>query len=713
MYYENEITPEFLGFQGLNPFIKFNSSPRLTMSGGHNRARVPTYCTPKRVQTGLERELGKYNFNIVMPDNGRIVKIVKAIPDNYSICPTQFNNETIVIFENDRTGEYDYFSLPYSSKFHQKFSFIYKYIPENLALIRYGNSIKKDTIFATPPSAGDNGEYNYGFSVETAYVDGIPELAEDGFIISESLRDKLLYRREITKVIEFGRESFPINIHGDENNYKIFPDIGEYLPPSGLVMVTRKYPCDEFFSPMSRKDLMRIDPVFDRPVYGELGMGRVVSIKVIANNSSNKNIPTICLPQLEKYTKAFEIYNKEILDFENKVTIERYRDHQDYNIKVSPKLHHLMVTSMAFSKSYDKDKSPVQLLYKKKPLDEYRVEITIEYISKATYGFKLTDAHYGGKGVICDIWPDYRMLVDEAGNRADILAASISVPNRTNQGKLMDQFFGAASRDITADIRRKLLGYTVKTVKDIANIPSSLFNECYSLLLEYYKLASPEQYFEHINFINKQESEEHLLDVINRGIFLFKNYSSNFSVNNDGNLCLKMKDKEIIKLVNQKFNLVRGPVYYVDKYGQKKKTKNNIRIGEVYHIMLENVPTDWSAVSISKSQHFGMLSPITASEKFTLPGRESPTRTVGETEGRLFLSYTGRVSMAEMMDRANNPYTQYNIIENMWHSETPSNMDMAVDRTKIPLGGGRNNLLFEHATTIQGFKMVYRPPINY
>jgi hypothetical protein len=126
-------------------------------------------------------------------------------------------------------------------------------------------------------------------------------------------------------------------------------------------------------------------------------------------------------------------------------------------------------------------------------------------------------------------------------------------------------------------------------------------------------------------------------------------------------------------------------------------------------MLLEKIADDWSSVSSGKLQHFGILSPITKAEKFSYPYRNSPVRTIGETEGRIFASYCGREAIAEMMDRSNNPMTQRNVIWNILQSDKPTNIDSVVDRNYVSLGGSKPIQLIKHMFECAGFIPYYEP----
>ena len=124
-------------------------------------------------------------------------------------------------------------------------------------------------------------------------------------------------------------------------------------------------------------------------------------------------------------------------------------------------------------------------------------------------------------------------------------------------------------------------------------------------------------------------------------------------------------------------------------------------------MLLEKIGDDWASVSSGRLQHFGVLSPMTKNEKYSMPFRNSPVRTIGETEGRIFVSYCGREAVAEMMDRNNSPVTHKAVVNSILTSTHPSNIDVAVDRNIIQLGASKPLAIMNHISLCAGWKLKH------
>ena len=698
----NEINPELAGMTNLNSFADKDSSSRGVMFGSHfSQHLVLERPDEKIVQSGSELEFGKHTFSIKMPANGRIVKVIDRYPRGIAKDSLPFNPETIVVFYDEDNHEFDYLSIPYHASFHQFFGFKYE-LKDTVNRIDRGKYIPKDTIFADSNSVPEHGGYRYGLELNTAFM-SIPSVSEDGVMVSRDVLDRLSFRIYETRSVEFGSQNFPLNIYGNKDFYKPFPDIGEYIKDTrhdGILMKLRGY--DEKLTPvdMSIYDTMLPDFIFDKATYVRGGEGRIVDIKVIGSNSKTKQLPAQMCEHIEKYRKAYVKFHQEIIRTEEEIRKERRQKYGEKSPRLSPRFHNLLVESLAIV-NYKEDKLPLTLLHRKDPIDEYRIEFVIEYVVKANIGFKLTDCH-GGKGVICKIEEPENMPVDEAGNRADIVLDPASTISRMNLGRLYEHYLGGVSRDVSKLIRSMVgIDQGKASIERLYDVDQQTISQAYTILMKLYSLVSSKQY----DFFNQQISDEqkleHLKDIINDGILFY------YPLNNE-------KDSvQMISDIEQHFKPIYGPVTYRGNSGQIRKTKNRVRIAPMYIMLLEKIADDWSSVSSARLQHFGILSPVIKSEKYGKPHRDSPTRTIGETEGRILTGYCGVEAIAEMMDRSNNPLSRRNLYWNLLNAAYPTNIENVVDRNYIQLGGSKPLQLVKHITTCAGFIPAYTPEKNY
>ena len=694
--YTNELHPEMMGIQGLNPFSRHNSASRSYMFGSHISQRlVIEGAEEKRIQTGMELEFGKHTFNVKMPADGQIIKVIHRYPKGIDQDSLPYNPETVVIYENDETKEIDYISIPYYASYHQFFGYKYD-IKDAVTKLRPGAYIAKDTIFADSPGVSENGGYMFGTNMNVAFM-SVPSVSEDGVLISRSALQKLKFRIYETRVVEFGAGQFPLNLYGSKDEYKPFPDINGPIREDGVLMMLRNYDNDLMPVEMSIFDTMEPDFTFDKGIYARGGDGRIVDIKVVKNNNPVRQLPEGMSGHTERYAKALLKFHKEIVNTEQRLRYERKQKFGESKLKLSPRFHRLIVESLAIVNYNEaKHKQNLNLLYRKAPIDEYRIEFVVEYVMTPTIGFKISDQH-GGKGVIVKIEDDDKMPIDADGNRADIVMDSASVISRMNLGRLYEHHINSVIRDVAKTIRN-ILGVQAKiSAARLTQISPDIIQHAYMHLMRLYQIVCEKQYKFFAHEVSEDEKYEHLASVVNDGIYLY------YPTDNNRNT------PEVIKNLEKAFKPVYGPVTYTGDSGIQTTTANNVRIAPLYIMLLDKIADDWSSVHSGKLQHFGVLSPTTKSEKFSNPHRNSPVRTIGETEGRIFAGYCGREAIAEMMDRSNNPATQRNVVWNILNSDKPTDIDHVVDRNFIRLGGARPLQLVRHIFGTAGYNIVYEP----
>ena len=402
--FENQLRPEFLGVHAFNPWVGKNSASRGTMFASHFAQRLVLLEQDEAIyQTGIEQDFAKYTFSVKMPDNGRIIRVIPLYPQSAGAGAINENPETLVIYENERTHEIDCFTIPRYQSYHQYFGFKNVAKP-NLDKLRHGAYITKDTVFMDTPGVADSGTYTYGVNMNTAFM-SLPGVAEDAVVISNQALDRLKFLLLDRREVELGSKEFALNLYGTVGDYKAFPDIGEYIRDDGLLMMMRSYEKEMAPADMSIFDVAEPDFIFDRGVYvrgvegrttdasGKVrdARGKVVDIRVIRNNNQNQMLPTQMTEQLNKYAKANIRYYQEIVETDAHLRREHRKKHGESKIPLSPRLSRLVVDSLAvLNHNAVKMKQNLNLLFRKSPVDEYRIEFVIEYVVTPDNGYKLT-----------------------------------------------------------------------------------------------------------------------------------------------------------------------------------------------------------------------------------------------------------------------------------------------------------------------------------
>lgn len=710
----NEMDRRLMGVNGLNFADVADSSPRKQMFSSHiGQCLVVKGGTERFIQTGMERQYAKTTFSVKMPEDGIILKVIPRYQETIGQDSIR-NPETILIYESaDPTSrEIGMIRLPghFSDQTYFGFEYQHRKITNS---IRTGMAIPKGTILLDSPSVTENGDYKYGVQCRVAYMSH-PAVSEDGILVSRDVLKKFAIKTYRTYEVEWGSRFFPLNLYGDENNYQPYPNIGEYIRADGLLMALRREDRTLAMVEQSSLATREVDHFHDRRVYANGAGGKVVDIKIYHDDYTNSNTPEEMERQPMRYHRASQQFYREVLNTLNEIEKRRGGPH---NMNVSKPLDELAVQAYALLDNRANGSQDRRvLLHRKNPLDDWRVEFTVEYEIIPTEGFKITDCH-GGKGVICKVVDPEDMPVDENGVRAEIVMDGNSTNSRMNLGRVYEQYFNAASAHVSAEVRRilglepNMPGLQTK-LQQMEATNRGAMDAAWDLILGYLKIMSPDRMWPYYALGEVMTSQRGLLkntfprtsfmeSVIN-GVDGFPLY---WPPENEREL------SQAVRMIqaDPRYRPLHGPVTYRGYSGQIRKTKAKVRIGSVYIIMLEKIADDWTAVSSSKRQHFGVISQITSWDKNSTPQRVQAIRAWGESEVRISVSFPGPRVTADILDRNNNPMTSRHLIQNLLQAEFPTNIEKIVDRKKVPYGGNKPLQLVKHMALCGGWAFEFAP----
>lgn len=388
LYVHKELTPDLLSVCGLSPYPGHNSSSRIQMFSSHISQKLNIRNpTEKYQQTGMEREFGKYTFRIEAPENCKIIKIFRRFERTMDASSIEYNPQDVVIVQYDGTNTIDIIDVPRYFSAHQYFGFPYVEGPA-ASKVREQMSLEKGDVIADAPSVTPNGGYMYGRELNVAFMSH-PSVAEDGLMICKDVLPDFAYPTYETRVVEFGAKRTMLNKYGTETTFKGFPDIGEYIADDGILMAFRTM--DKRLAPAEQSihAMMTVDNIFDKAIYAKPG-GRIVDIRVRCGEDPGSNLLEGQDDQIEKYRKATESFYTKILNE------YRHLKRLNPNMKVTPRFGQFVFDALAIRNEVTNPR--IKMLYKRAPLDDYRVEFVTETWNIPNMGAKFTDG-YGGKRV--------------------------------------------------------------------------------------------------------------------------------------------------------------------------------------------------------------------------------------------------------------------------------------------------------------------------
>lgn len=668
-YRYNELDERLVGIPAVNPFFRAVSGPRAAMFNKHFSQRPPIeQPSSQRLQTGVGYEVGKYTYQLALPANAYIIDVIHKYTPSLTGPSGFINPLSSIIFEHADTQMIDVLHLDRFHSQHQYFGTERAYNANVMDQIYPNKRIGEKMVLADSPCKAPDGDYHFGIHANMGLYSHEVTI-EDGILISESFAEKLNITLFETRSITFNNNTVGLNIYGNKDVYKIFPNIGEKIRDDGIVFTVREYDDELTPADMSYRSLCRPN-LFDTSIYGHPG-AEVIDVEVIRGDTSQSSRLSGMTEQLEFHHNSHVRYYKAIYD--------RYRalaKHYRSDLKLSHRFNSLVREAIAVLRSTEN-----KLSYRgRDKLNGWTVKVTYKYKLTPKLAYKITDL-MGGKGVICKVVPDEQMPVNEIGIRADIVMDNQSPYKRTIMGKPQEIYINAS------------LDMTVHHIKNIVKKDDpSTYIKAFDYIMGWYKIVSPVLYQKILE--NNVNPTKHIEEILKGNIGLW------VPANNPVNYM------EVVELLEKYYPACLGKIKFADPNGNIVTSKTDILIGGCYVIMLDKIATDAAAVSSARTQHFGVPSKISKINKHHTPSRDQPTKSIAEDESRMLEAIIGGPKAAELLDLTNNPDVHKQVLARIYQTEKPSGIDTLIDRDEMPTGNGYIQTMVNNALMCAGIEFV-------
>lgn len=397
---------EALGLGLMMPFNNTNSSPRKLMHGVEIQQALQLLDPePPMLSTGYENRAGEFSSSLVKTKNAN--KVIAKI-SKFSFLPDQ---HYYLIVQDIKTGiydvieriEYKYISEEYGVLFNNKYLDSLK---PGMTIPR-GSTIKKSLSFDEEYNNRQDGR-------NLLCLLGCNEhIKEDGIKISDVAAIKLAAPLIKDVSVVKNDNHIMLNLYGNDKNYKVIPDIGEYVKDNNLCALRTRKKEDSLFSEsyyrLSKK--MMSDDKY-------LASGKVIDIDIYCNNPD----------AFESYTDSqLKMYYDESIRC-GKEIVEATQDIVE-NCKATYNLQKLYYNNNKIINGgqYIKDKKFSNMIIKIVLMEEIPVKT----------GDKLSN-RYGGKGCVSEIVPQNQMPQLENGEYVDIEMDASGPYNREIMGALLE-----------------------------------------------------------------------------------------------------------------------------------------------------------------------------------------------------------------------------------------------------------------------------------
>ena len=395
-----------LGKTLMQPFRPANSGSRALMASIHaEHLMVPTNGEVPIIQTGYETEFGR-NSSSYVEAKGNYRILTKINKFEYS------NNHYYLIVRDEDTGVYDV--IERVSYKHNTEGYGYVWNNSRLDAMQPGQLINKGSIIKTSIGFDEYGNKMNGVNLTTVYL-SCGKNMEDSIIISKSAAKKLETSLVINTSITINDNDVLLNLYGDGNVYKTFPDVGEEIK-DGIFCGIRRLENENILYSLSQSRLNE-PMISDRTI---LINGIVADINVYCNN------PTILSEsyynqQLYYYYKQRTEFCKRFVEF---VTPFAMNSKMSYNLS---KLYAIC-----------RDSIDGKQFFKDKQFSNAIMEVTVLEPLPMRRGDKMCD-RYGGKGVVSVVLDDELMPKLDNGTVIDVIKNQSTCINRENIGQLHEQ----------------------------------------------------------------------------------------------------------------------------------------------------------------------------------------------------------------------------------------------------------------------------------
>lgn len=428
-----------------------NSASRKLMTATHsthrinlNRPEIPL------LSTGYESKFGKHSSSILKLDSdqriiAKIEKFSKNLGHHYYLIVINDKNEMDVI---ERISYH-----------HSTETYGYMYDNHFMDSVGVGDVMKKDSIIRTSNAFDEYNNYMNGINLDCIYM-ALDINTEDPVVISESAKKKLAGPMIRKVEIIINDNDIPLNLYGDINNYKIFPDIGEEIQGGVLAGIRKENKDEAFFT----QAIDRLNDVMINDITYKLS-GRILDINVYSNKQlregeTEDDLYNCYEGQLKYYIDDDKRFCSEFIE-----CMRGYIDNSNYikSHKLS-KMYHVCEQKLA----------GLQCIKDNKVFSNILVEIFVYTENELHVGDKISN-RYGGKGVISKILPDELMPKLEGSNKhADLIWNQATCVNRLNNGQLIETSLNYISKHLLMFMDTHLMHA----------------DECLNMIIDFYKSVS-------------------------------------------------------------------------------------------------------------------------------------------------------------------------------------------------------------------------------
>ncbi len=434
------------------PFGPTEDGSRALIAGHQYNHLIPlSHPEPPIIGTAYENKFGDRSPSILQLDSdyyivGKISKF-KNNPDNIYY----------LIVLNKTTGELDYIERTPYQYVTETYGILYdnKWMDD----IKVDSTVEKGSILRKSTAYDDYLNRCDGVNLRTAYI-CLEENTEDAIELSKTASRKLSSALLHQVVVIKNSNDVFLNLMGDNEQYKSFPDIGEKLK-DGILFASRKITNKESLYMKSIENLKKVLMSDDK--FTITGNCTLLDIDIYVNTPAKL---------------AQEFYDSQLLYYYN----DNVRFMNEFIDVVGPYVIKNYKLSYKLEKMYDRFLKILRgdPIMEETKFSDVLLKFYVMEENDVSPCDKIAD-RFGGKGVVSRVVDDALMPRTEDGELIEMILNPEGVPNRENGGQLYELDITGLSSDL------------LKVIKTYTETGIYETEEAYNTIVDYIKNLSTEQ----------------------------------------------------------------------------------------------------------------------------------------------------------------------------------------------------------------------------
>lgn len=396
-------------------FPRYTSSSRMIMIGNQlKQCVVPSETEKPRVFTNYENMVGEHSdYNVTSDDDYEVTRIIKKFSRIESTVQPY-----LIFMRSLTTGKYIVITRKDVEDLPEKYGFAYD--TSEIDKLEVGATVEKGSPLYRPTSFDEYGNWGFGKNVNFMYEIN-DDTIEDAITVSESLAEDFCSWEVETVKVTMNENNFFLNMYGDDDNYKVIPDIGETVINNQLCVKRTIHKSQILFDMTNNNTRRRMAD--DIPYY--IG-GTVVDIDIYSNKKRDEIPDTIFNEQILKYLDMSTEYWNNVLEYTQSLI--------DTGEEVSTEIKALNKRAKELL-----DEDVLIRDENNSTFSNIVMYVTVKRKIGLGLGQKIAGRH-GNKGVISKIVPDHKMPhVVETGEQVHIIFNTLGIIGRLNIFQMFEQ----------------------------------------------------------------------------------------------------------------------------------------------------------------------------------------------------------------------------------------------------------------------------------